>query len=377
MLVLANSGRPPTTRVDDLKHEVGVRLFGTPAMVPSGDGRLELFVIAEDRGLWHIWQTDWSNGWSGWDNRGAPWGDPTWPPAAGQSGDGRDEVFVAAGDLFHMSQTAWSNGWSTWDDLGSPTPGGLGGGFWAPGVASNADGRLMAFVADGSLWRVEQTAWSNGWSGWLPHGAPPAGSPVVSPVAASVSGDGRLEVFVVDAGGAMWNVNQTSPAGPWSGWNSFGTAGAGFDDRPTVARSADGRLELFVRGKDLALWHRWELSVGPGAAWSNWVSHGSAGGGFTDHPALCRSADGRLELFVTGLDTNLWHIWQVTASSVWTGWVSHGSAGGGFGAAPALAPSGDGRLELFVVGSDGNLWHIWQTRASNGWSDWVSHSQPP
>jgi hypothetical protein len=122
-----------------------------------------------------------------------------------------------------------------------------------------------------------------------------------------------------------------------------------------------------VRGKDQALWHRWELSVGPTAAWSNWVSHGAAGGGLTDHPALHRSADGRLELFMTGLDTNLWHIWQVAASSVWTGWVSHGSAGGGFGSAPALAASGDGRLELFIVGGDGNPWHIWQTSASNGW----------
>jgi hypothetical protein len=48
-----------------------VRLFGTPAMVSSGDGRLELFVTAEDSALWHIWQTTSSNGWSGWDNPGA------------------------------------------------------------------------------------------------------------------------------------------------------------------------------------------------------------------------------------------------------------------------------------------------------------------
>jgi len=46
-------------------------LFGAPAVAASGDGRLELFAFTIDGGLWHIAQTAWSNGWSGWSAQGA------------------------------------------------------------------------------------------------------------------------------------------------------------------------------------------------------------------------------------------------------------------------------------------------------------------
>ena len=97
---------------------------------------------------------------------------------------------------------------------------------------------------------------------------------------------------------------------------------------------------------------------------------------------MAPSADGRLELFLTGADGNIYHSWQVQASDGWSApWVSEGSAGGGFtAAAPALSRNGDGRLELFAVARDGNLYHKWQTAASNGWSQWaqlVPHAPPP
>ena len=100
------------------------------------------------------------------------------------------------------------------------------------------------------------------------------------------------------------------------------------------------------------------------------------GGGFVDHAAIAASADGRLELFITGTDGNVWHTWQTAASNGWSAWDPVQPPPGAQGAAPAVAPSGDRRLELFVVGRDGDLWHQWQTTASNGWSDWVSHGHP-
>jgi hypothetical protein len=351
-------------------------LYGTPALGSSGDGRAELFILGTDGAFWHIWQTAANDGWSSWSSMGsAGAGDPTYPPAVAASGDGRLEVFVATADpaaLQHIWQTNWSNGWSAWGTQGAPPD---RGGFYAPGVAANADGRLMLFVADGNLWRLEQSAWSNGWSAWQSHGAP-GGALVDGPVEAIRSGDGRIEVFVVDASGALSNIRQEAPNGAWSGWNAFDAPPAGLDDRPGLARSADGRIELFVRGRDNVLWHRWQLSVATGAAWSPWTSAGSAGGGFLDHPDIAPSADGRLELFITGLDRNIWHIWQTRASNGWSPWTSHGSAGGGFAFAPALGKSSDGRLELFAVGEDGNLWHSWQTASSNGWSPWTSHGHP-
>jgi hypothetical protein len=345
-------------------------LFGAPAVASNGDGRLELFAFTVDGALWHILQTAWSNDWSEWSAMGAG---GSWPAVAAPSGDGRLELFVAGNGLQHASQTSWSNGWSQWASLGSP----IGPqGFYGPGIAPNADGRLELFVANGALWRREQTAWSNGWSDWLPHGAP-TGQHVVGPVEATRSGDGRVEAFVVDAKGTLWYIRQTAVNGAWSGWNSFDSVGGGLDDRPALAPSADGRLELFCRGKDNALWHRWQTQVSAVDAWSGWVSHGTASAGFSDHPAVATSADGRLELFLAGLDGNIWHKWQTAASNGWSSWSSQGSAGGGFtNAAPAVGRNGDGRLELFAVARDGNLWHKWQTAANNGWSPWSSLGQP-
>ena len=350
-------------------------LFGAPAVAASGDGRLELFAFTLDGALWRIGQTAWSNGWSGWTPQGT--GGGSWPATVAPSGDGRLELFVAGAGLQHASQTAWSNGWSPWSSLGSPPPSPEQR-FFGPGIAPNADGRLELFVANGELWRLEQTAWSssNGWSAWLPHGAP-SGSFVVGPVTAGRTADGRVEVFVVDSAGNLWNIRQTAVAGPWSDWNSFGSAGGGLDDRPTLAPNADGRLTLFVRDNDGGLWSQTQIQVSASDDWSGWVSEGTAGGGFFDHPVVGNSADGRLELFLTGRDGSIWHKWQTAASNGWSSWVSEGSVGGGFtDAAPELGRNGDARLELFAIARDGNLWHKRQTAASNGWSGWASLGQP-
>jgi hypothetical protein len=58
--------------------------------------------------------------------------------------------------------------------------------------------------------------------------------------------------------------------------------GTGMPDAPTTlaAAGADGRLEIFVVGVDdaggQALWHSRETDLWAG--WSNWVSHGSPAG---------------------------------------------------------------------------------------------------
>jgi hypothetical protein len=74
--------------------------------------------------------------------------------------------------------------------------------------------------------------------------------------------DGRLQLFVRGTDNALWNIWQTAPNGPWSGWNSLH---AGFFGVPGIARNQDGRLEVFVCGPDNALWHR--RQVKPGGGW--------------------------------------------------------------------------------------------------------------
>ena len=205
------------------------RLFGSPELMPSGDGRLELFVFAIDGSLWHIYQTAWSNGWAGWSaagNAGA------WPVTIARNGDGRLIVFLTGGGIGAIEQTAWSNGWGAGPSLGTPPTGNV---LAVPTVAANADGRLILFVPSGEqLWRIEQSAWGNGWSNsWTSHSSP-QGQLIIGPPVTILDAAGCLQVFVLSATGQMWNVRQTAPAGSWSGWNSLGTAGKGFADRPAV-----------------------------------------------------------------------------------------------------------------------------------------------
>jgi hypothetical protein len=218
-----------------------------------------------------------------------------------------------------------------------------------------------------------QVSWSEDWSGWQDHGAP-SGAELYGPVTAACSGDGRIEVFAIDSNGSMWNVRQTAPSSAYSGWSGYGNPGVALEDRPALARSADGRLELFVRGQDSQLYHQWETAVGT-FSWSGWNSFDTASTPdkrFSDHPVVAASADGRLELFLRGRDGNMYHAWQTSASNGWSDWVNEGAAEGGeFVSAPGLARNGDGRLEIFAVAIDGNIYHKWQTVASNGWGPWT------
>jgi acylphosphatase len=79
--------------------------------VNNADGRLEVFVMGADGGLWHIWQTAPNNGWSGWSSLG---GVMTEGPIAGRNQDGRLEVFVKGTDgaLWHTWQSAPNDGWT-------------------------------------------------------------------------------------------------------------------------------------------------------------------------------------------------------------------------------------------------------------------------
>jgi hypothetical protein len=84
----------------------------------------------------------------------------------------------------------------------------------------------------------------------------------------------------------------------------------------SVGRNKDGRLEVFVRGMDKGLWHIWQTS--PNNGWSGWASRG----GQIDMLSVGRNKDGRLEVFVRGMDKGLWHIWQTSPNNGWSGWAA-------------------------------------------------------
>ena len=67
---------------------------GDPVAAINTDGRPEVFAIAWDNSVWHIWQTSPGGGWSQWESFGG-WADQL---AVARNRDGRLELFVRGSD---------------------------------------------------------------------------------------------------------------------------------------------------------------------------------------------------------------------------------------------------------------------------------------
>jgi hypothetical protein len=123
---------------------------------------------------------------------------------------------------------------------------------------------------------------------------------------------------------------------------------------PVVAWEAD-RLDAFVVGTDSALWHKWWNGNAWGPSVPGWES---LGGVCTSRPTSLSWSNDRLDVFVVGTDSALWHKWwdgNAWGPSV-PGWESLGGICTSPPAAVSWAPR---RLDLFVVGTDSALWHKW------------------
>src|SRR5262245_59220619 len=91
-----------------------------------------------------------------------------------------------------------------------------------------------------------------------------AASPAYAARTVAANADGRLEVFLVGADGALYHAAQTGSApDAWTGFTSLG--GAFAPGTVGVGRAGDGRLAIFARGADNAIWTAGQTT--PGGAW--------------------------------------------------------------------------------------------------------------
>ncbi|GLW11550.1 hypothetical protein Misp01_66780 [Microtetraspora sp. NBRC 13810] len=326
----------------------------------NSDGRLEAFVTSDVGVIWHIWQNP-GGGWSEWDNLRMPSGAGAFGPkrpAVARNKDGRLEVFAVAdnGHLYHIWQNP-GGGWSNWESLGS------GFGWANVAVAGNKDGRLEVFaVRDGQLVHRWQNP-GGGWSGWANLGGSLHAEtwPVVG-----VNADGRLELFVIGTNGRLSRNFQLAVNGTsgWSGWYSMGgDLVTGANEGPAVGRNADGRLEVFANSTDGTLRHIWQTS--PNGGWSGWGTVGE-GAGF---PIVGRNADGRLEI-VAVEGRAVVHNYQTNGR--WSGWSNVGSVLAAMNRpAIASNPDGRLEIfQQHIVDGRSEIHHIYQVAPNSGWSNW-------
>ena len=375
----------------------GIFGVGRPAVERDATYRLQVFarvaapltVSAHDT-LWRIRQSGQADPpWLHWTPLGGP-GGVLGDPVVGKNSDGRLEVFCRGqdGEIKHIWQTdAVKDVWSNWESLGggSPRLNAVGN----PTVGTNFDGRLDVFVSARTaatgltlrhIWQTSSPSaphwkWQPG-AMWEDLGGHLAGSPVVG-----TNGDGRLEVFARGSANELEHVSQVVksrfPDGGrvdlgWSGWEALGSGGISGD--PAVGTNTDGRLEVFVHGARNALWHIWQMSASSiplgqkntVVGWSPWESLG--GIGVAGDPVVSADLDGRLEVFVRAADpagTSLWYRRQ-TRSLSWTApswWSDWQNLHGQLSSDPVVGTNWDGRLEAFAFAIDHGVYHLWQQPA--------------
>src|SRR5262249_48484350 len=136
---------------------LGGKTSGDPVVARNQDGRLEVFVIGTDGGVWHTWQLKAGGGsWFDWYAHGAPAGVTLAAARVITRRDGRMVVIArgAQDGAVYLSEQTTPNGlWTGWSSLGGAIEG-------APAIGNNQDGRLEIFGrgTDGALWH----AWENG-----------------------------------------------------------------------------------------------------------------------------------------------------------------------------------------------------------------------
>jgi hypothetical protein len=126
---------------------------------------------------------------------------------------------------------------------------------------------------------------------------------------------------------------------------------------PEVVSWDEDRIDVFAVGTDSALWHRWW----DGSSWGGWES---LGGVLESTPKAVSWSAGRLDVFAVGTDSALWHRWWDGSS--WGGWESLGGLLESPLNGPRLSPAAldavawaANRLDIFVVGTDSAMWHKW------------------
>ena len=299
--------------------------FGPPLAVRETvavnhkSGRMEVFAVGADNSIWNRFESAPNGPWSGWSNF-APAGSASSVLAARHHNSNRLEIFAVKpdGSVWNRFESTPDGPWSDWNVFAH-----AGSRIRSATVAAHQDNRLEVFAvtADGAVLNKYQTTPDGAWSDW--DSFAPAGSAAYLKTARH--GSGRLEVFAVKPDGAIINKFESTPNAPWSGWNGFADPGTASISRTAlaVATHAGGRLELFAVRPDGAVTNRFEST--PDGPWSGWNGFADPGHAVTVNAT--RHADNRLEVFTTAPDGGVDNRFETAPNAVWSGWNPYLPAG--------------------------------------------------
>lgn len=176
--------------------------------------------------------------------------------------------------------------------------------------------------------------------------------------AACCMNSGRVDLVWRGSNNHIYMKTWTSSGG-WSGNIDMAMGGVTYDD-PGIVSRADGCLEVFHRGTNSQLYHAYNN----GGGWSGWES---LGGTILSGTSACKRGDNySMEVVARGSDNGIQKIsWNATSGWVWQ------NLGGYTNDTPAIVSRDINNMEVFARGTDNQLYHKWWT-SSGGWSGWYS-----
>jgi hypothetical protein len=292
-----------------------------PKVAAEWDGHLAVFVT-DGKEFWEQWQTSnaEADSWSGtWQPLGSPGANLTvGEPAIGINQNGTLELFAVASDgkVHHVWQQSkgGDTNWSGWNDFGIPSN--VKQCVGTPATASYPNGAQAIFVrTDQNTVRARwQYPPNNGWlRGWNDLGKPPNVDRISDPVVAA-NQDGRLNVFVMGDDGNVWLRYQNFDW--WRDWPFIF-----WEDWASLARPSDPNVSTELTGPVVAsdlqrlvvmvgdtnsdvVWYLWQAGVNDSDTWAQpgnqvWKSVSSPQGVSTDVTNFAAGVnvwEGRLEV---------------------------------------------------------------------------------
>ena len=256
---------------------------------PPSRGQLNVFVIGTDNALWH---KRFVNGaWSSYQQLGT---EPIKAVAATSSSPTQLDVFVIGTDNSLLHKRYVDGAWGGYELL-SMLP------IKAVAATSSSLGRLDVFaIRNDNSTLLHKRYYNGAWSDY-----DPLGTEQMKAVAASSPGTGRIDVSVIGTQDTLWHKRRGYD-GIWSGFQGLGS------ERIQAVANAQmkcGGAHTFVIGTDYpispwfalgALWHKSEGTGG----WSGYEQLGTSP---IIGVAATSPSPGRLDAFVVGTDSALWH----------------------------------------------------------------------
>lgn len=332
--------------------------------------------------------------WAGWGQNETGYSDPVWhgwhnitnleaqtlfsgsaagPVTAVSRSTGRVDLFTVAGNGHVYTAGTWLPGdvptYAGWTQIGDLY---AGTDSYVSAVSRSTD-KFDIFVAgdDGQVWTAAYEP-AFGLRGWWPL----SGIQVVenAPVAAASPVTDELVIFVVDANGKLQASSWAPYLAGWTSWQQIGGVQLSPSAPVTAISREYGQLELFVTDVN---GHIQTTTVYP--SFSGWKSIGVAPLGATvtgvsRHP-------GQLDIFVV-LNRQVWTQGSPSLSSGFNSnsWRQISGLTTGDGSAVTAVSRSLDKLDVFVNGLDYNLWTAaWEPDfVQPGVSDWhVFQVQPP